>query len=554
MKLRPYQQQAVDSVMETFESPCSSLIVLATGCGKTVIASHIAERMKNHGRMMFIAHREELLTQAADKLYRVCGERAAIEMADQWSDERGLYEPSRFVVSSVQTQNAGSRGEGRMARFLPSDFALLTIDEAHHATASTYRRVIDHYRQNEEIRVLGMTATPDRHDEEALGHVFDNVAFEYDVRDAVSDGWLVPIHQQMIVVDGLDFSQCKTTAGDLNGADLARVMEYEANLHGIVDPTVEIVSDRKTLVFAASVAHAERIAEIFNRHRPDSAFVLTGKTPKDQRRDYLDRFRSGDFRYMVNVGVATEGFDVPDIECVVMARPTKSRALYSQMLGRGTRPIDGLVDPFNKIDDRRQAIEDSMKPSMLVLDFVGNAGRHKLIASADVLGGKYSDDIVAIAKQEMERSGRPSEVTEALEIAEKEAEKRAREEAERNRRLVVKGKAKFSRKSVSPFDVLEISAHRVPGWFTGKPATEKQVALLDKFGIKEPEKLNIRHASQLIDTIFRRMDQKKCSFKQAKLLRQYGYSPDVSFVEAGNIITQLKANGWKKPASEMVPA
>lgn len=274
-------------------------------CGKTVVFAHVINRMRSMGRCKVLAHREELIFQARDKIEKVTGIRPDVEMASMWASERGLFgQKSPVVVSTVQTQNAGGDGEGRKARFDPDEFILVVVDEAHHATADSYRKVIDYYRQNPKLKVLGVTATPDRHDEEALGQVFGSVAFEYGIVDAIADGFLTPIRQQVVSVSDLDLSQVRTTAGDLNGADLAKVLEFEKNLHGMVAPTLEIVGDRKTLIFAASVAQAERIAEIINRHKSGAAECIFGNTEKDRRRELLRQYATGMFQFLVNVGVA----------------------------------------------------------------------------------------------------------------------------------------------------------------------------------------------------------------------------------------------------------
>jgi superfamily II DNA or RNA helicase len=165
-------------------------------------------------------------------------------------------------------------------------------------------------------------------------------------------------------------------------------------LHGIAAPTIELTGDRKTLIFAASLAQAERLTEIINRHKPNSAKWVHGGTPKEERRSLFPAYTASEFQYLVNIGVTTEGFDEPGIEVVVMARPTKSRNLYAQMVGRGTRTLPGVIDYIEDPEDRKNAIHDSGKPSLEVIDFVGNAGQYKLITSADILGGRYDDEIV----------------------------------------------------------------------------------------------------------------------------------------------------------------
>ncbi len=546
MKPRPYQQLAIDQTLDSYRNGTNTaLIVMPTGCGKTVVFSHILDQMKHGGRVMVLAHREELLYQAADKIGAVSGEHCELEMADKWANEMTMFDKSKVVISSIQTQNAGRMGAGRMQRFDPKEFALLIIDEAHHAVAPSYRRVIDYYRQNENLKVLGVTATPDRTDETALGKVFDKVTFEYGIVDAIEDGWLVPIEQQIIHVESLDFSACRSTAGDLNGKDLAEIMEDEENLHRVVDPTVTIANGRKTLVFTVTVAQAERMCEIFNRHKKGCAKFVTGKTPGDDRRDMLEGFARGDFQFLVNVGVATEGFDVPGIEVVAVARPTKSRALYAQMIGRGTRPLPGIVDAHEVTDDRKQAIAQSSKTTMLALDFVGNSGRHKLVNTGDILGGNYNEKIVARAQQKAKKSGEPVNMVELL-------EKTEQEERERKRREPVKAKSKFKVSKVNPFDVLDFSPCREQqvGGIKAEPMTDRQSIALQKFGVPDNQVANMSRpdASRLLDRLFSRSQKGLASYRQVKMLKSKGYENADSMTreQAGKIMGELSRNGWRK--------
>jgi len=255
VQLRDYQSEAVTKTLESFQTKQSVLIVLATGLGKTVCAAHIAEAFLAKGRIMLLAHREELLFQGQNTLERVTGETAEVEMADLWAKKSNsvLFGGSNLIVSTIQTQVAGRDG-GRMGRFNPNEFSLLIVDEAHHATAASYRKVLDYYKQNPNLRILGLTATPDRTDEEALGQVFDEVAFEYDIANGIDGGWLVPIMQQAVHIESLDYSAVRTTAGELNGKDLGEVLEFEENLHGMATPVLELCGDKKTLIFTATVA------------------------------------------------------------------------------------------------------------------------------------------------------------------------------------------------------------------------------------------------------------------------------------------------------------
>jgi superfamily II DNA or RNA helicase len=547
MQLRPYQSAAVHAIFEAWDTTSATLMVMPTGVGKTVVFAHVLDRLPPGSRAMVVAHREELIWQASDKIEAVTGHKPDVEMADMRAANT-LYGKSRFVVSTVQSQVAGCQGAGRMSRFDPAEFSVLVVDEAHHATSPTYQRVINHYRQNPNLKVLGVTATPDRHDEAALGQIFESVAYDYEILDAINDGWLAPIRQRAVAVHDLDLSAVRTTAGDLNGADLARVLEHEVDLHGIVGPSIELAAGRKTLMFAASIAQADTMCEICNRHQADSARFVHGKTPKEERRQMLADYAAGRFQFLVNVGVATEGFDDPSIVCVVMARPTKSRALYTQMAGRGTRPLPGIVDPHELTADRRAAIAASAKPCAEIIDFVGNSGKHRLISTADILGGKYADEVVERARKMAEDAdGQAVDMAETLFDAEKEIA----EQHERERRAKIRIAARYKTQEIDPFDVLHIEPQRERGWDTGRQLSPKMIALLQRQGI-DTGNLTFAQGRQLCAEICRRFDEKRCTFKQARLLAKHGYGADVSFTDARRIIDALAANGWRRPAAEPI--
>jgi superfamily II DNA or RNA helicase len=546
MILRPYQSAASDAIFKEWLDNDSTLVVMPTGGGKTILFADVIRRVFPR-RALVIAHREELIFQARDKIERVTGLKADVEMGE-YRAEGGLFGMARVVVSTIQTQCSGGDGGGRMAKFDPSQFGLLIIDEAHHATSPSYRRVIDYYRSNQALKVLGVTATPDRADEEALGQVFQSVAFDYEVLDAIHDGWLVPIEQQMVHVEGLDYSSIRTTAGDLNGGDLAAVLEAEKNLQQMASASVSIIGNRRALVFTASVKAAEMTAEIFNRHREGMATWVCGETDREERRRRLADFAAGKWQVVCNCGVLTEGFDDPGVEVIIMGRPTKSRSLYSQMVGRSTRPLPGVVDGPETPEARRAAIAASAKPSCLVVDFVGNAGKHKLVTSADILGGKVSEEALERAVKRVSAAGGPVNMTEALDEAEAELREQKRL-AEAARRAGLVATARFTTQSVDPFDVLHLDPVKPRGWDAGRQLTEKQRSLLAKQGIN-PDRISFAEGRRLIAEIFRRWDGKLCSFKQAKVLRKYGYDTQVSFAEASGIIDGLARNGWRRVPAE----
>lgn len=536
MTMRPYQNAAVEGAFKAWEENASTLIVLPTGLGKTVVFSEIVRRMQP-ARSIVIAHREELIFQAAEKIERVTGVAGGIEMGENHAT--GFFgEPPPYVVSTVQTQCSGGDGGGRMTKFLPEDFGLVVIDEAHHATSATYKRVIKYYRQNPNCKILGVTATPDRADEEALGQVFDSVAYEYQILQAIRSGWLVPIQQQMVTVGSMDFSNIKTTAGDLNQGELAEVMEEERNLQAVAQPSVEICGDKRAIVFAATVKQAERLAEIINRYKPDTASWICGKTDKDDRRRILKDFKDGRLQFVVNVGVLTEGFDDSGVEVIVMARPTKSRALYAQMAGRGTRPHDtvaGLLGGCATDAERCAMIANSVKPSCLIVDFCGNAGRHKLVSSADILGGNISDDVAeAVAAKIRENGGKPVDVSEAIQQEMDLREQRRKEDAARRAELRIK--ANFLISNIDPFNEWDLTPVVERGWDRHRHFTPKQeMVLMQRIGV-DPKKIPYGQGKQLLDEYFRRMQAGYASLKQTRCLRKWGIRAPMRFDETRRLM------------------
>lgn len=536
MKLRPYQSECVDRIFDDIQREESTLAVLPTGCGKTVIFAEVCRRWQT-GRVIVMAHRDELIRQAADKICSVMGEYPEIEMGEHRATSTNLYGRTKVVVTSVQTMCRQSRH----GQFNPHDFGLLVIDEAHHAPASTYRRVIDYFRTGG-MKVLGVTATPNRADERALGIIFRSVSYEYAILDAINDGWLVPVEQQVIYVEDLDFSRVKTIAGDLSASQVEAIMTEEHALHEVAAPLAESVGDRSTIVFTAGVEQAHAMAQILTDRYGRKAKALDGATEIDERRRVLDMYQSGEIKILCNCGLFTEGFDAAHTEVIAIARPTKSEALWKQMIGRGTRPLPGVVDGHDSAAERRLAIEESGKPKMLVLDFAGNAGKHRLVNALDVLGGDYSDEVVERAKKEAKKSGNPEDVREALERA-----KRGLDEERRKARKHIAATAKYQKMFVDPFGVIDFDPGREPGWHAGRAATQKQLDYLRRVGFSEKDLAGVGFwkAHKLIDRLIDRRNKGLCSYKQAKILAKYGESPDVTFREANNLINQIAANGWR---------
>lgn len=533
--LRQYQQDAVAAIREELADKRSTLAVLATGTGKTQIASELIRGWQ--GRCMFVAHREELIQQAARRIEQFTGSVPDIERGELRANRSG----SKNVVASVQSISRANRLE----RFDPDEFSLIVVDEVHHATANSYRRVLDYFAS---AKVLGLTATPDRLDGEALGSVCDSVAYTYDILQATADGWLSPVRIKQIEVAGLDFSAVHTLAGDFNQGELDQIMASEEALHAVAKPTVDLAGDRKTIVFTTSVQNAKRLQEIIDRYAGDKkAISVDGGTEPGERKRLLGAFSEGRHQFFVNVGIATEGYDEPKIACVSMGRPTKSRALYSQMLGRGTRggrnfPIEGKGD-------------------CVVLDFVGNSGRHDIVCGADILGDNLSERELEQAKKWIENSDEALTIEEAMAKA-RESEERKRKEAEaralanqaeRDKRRGIVAEVQYVARISDPFVAFNVRRDYMAEKYGFDHATENQVAGLQKWMGKNsadlPKNLSRHEASRMLQQFAaRRARGATATYGQIKVLAKHNLDGKaLTFERASAMIDAIAKNGWHAP-------
>ena len=326
MKLRSYQIEAKEAIKaEWAKGNQKTLLVLPTGTGKTIVFSKLSEDLVRDGeRVLILAHRGELLEQAADKMAQATGLKCAVEKAEDSS----LDSWYRVVVGSVQSLMRPARLE----QFAPDHFGTIIVDEAHHALADSYQRILDYFGG---AKVLGVTATPDRGDMRNLGTYFDSLAYEYTLPKAIKEGYLSPIKAQTIPLT-LDLSTVRQQAGDFSAKDLGSALD--PYLYQIADEMAKTVMDRKTLVFLPLIATSQKFTQILNE-RGFSAAEVNGES-KD-RAEVLRDFTDGRYNVLNNSMLLTEGYDHPAIDCVVVLRPTKIRSLYAQMIGRGTRLYPG---------------------------------------------------------------------------------------------------------------------------------------------------------------------------------------------------------------------
>lgn len=511
--LRPYQQRARDRIHAEWENGHTrTLLVLPTGTGKTIVfASVAADQVRAGDRVLILAHRGELLEQAADKLQRSTGLVSAVEKADATC----LNTWFRVVVGSVQTLQRTARLE----RFSHDYFGTIIIDEAHHAITDGYRRILDYFG---DAKVLGVTATPDRGDMRNLGEVFDSLAFEYKLTDAIKECYLCRIMAQTIPLK-LDISSVTMSGGDYAVGDLGTALD--PYLEQIAAEMAQRCKGRKTVVFLPLIKTSQKFRDLLNSHGFRAAEVNGQST---DRKEVLADFDAGKYNVLCNSMLLTEGWDCPSVDCVVVLRPTKVRSLYSQMVGRGTRLSPGKSD-------------------LLLLDFLWMTDKHELCRPADLV---CEDRAVARQMTEnLAQTGCPEDIEEAAVQASEDVVTQ-REEA------LAKQLEEQRRKKARLVDPLQYEmsiqaedlAGYVPafGWEAGPP-TEQQAAALEKLGILPDAVESAGKASLLLDRLNKRRAEGLTTPKQIRVLERYGFQSvgTWSFDAAKHMIDRIAAVGWR---------
>jgi superfamily II DNA or RNA helicase len=512
-ELRPYQQQARDRIHAEWDAGHTrTLLVLPTGTGKTIVfASVAADQVRAGDRVLILAHRGELLEQAADKLQRSTGLVSAVEKAESTCLDSWF----RVVVGSVQTLQRTARLE----RFPQDYFGTIIIDEAHHAITDGYRRILDYFSG---AKVLGVTATPDRGDMRNLGEVFDSLAFEYKLTDAIKEGYLCKIMAQTIPLQ-LDITSVTMSGGDYAVGDLGTALD--PYLEQIAAEMARRCKSRKTVVFLPLIKTSQKFRDLLNAHGFRAAEV-NGQS--DDRRQVLADFDAGKYNVLCNSMLLTEGWDCPSVDCVVVLRPTKVRSLYSQMVGRGTRLSPGKTD-------------------LLLLDFLWMTDKHELCRPADLV---CEDRAVARQMTEtLAESGCPEDIEQAAAQASEDVVAQ-REEA------LAKQLAEQRRKKAKLVDPLQYEmsiqaedlSGYVPtfGWEAGPPS-EQQTAALEKLGILPDAVESAGKAALLLDRLNKRRDEGLTTPKQIRCLEKYGFQHvgTWSFEAARHMIDRIAAQGWR---------
>ena len=516
MELRQYQEEARQAVEKQWEDGIQkTLLVLPTGCGKTIVFAKITEdRVRRGDRVLILAHRGELLEQAADKIGKVTRLGCAMEKAEQTC----LGSWFRVVVGSVQSLMR----EKRLGRFPADYFRTIIIDEAHHCISDSYQKVLRHF---ENAKVLGVTATPDRGDMRNLGEVFDSLAYEYTLPKAIREGYLSPIKALTIPLQ-LDLSGVAMQSGDFKAGDIATALD--PYLYQIADEMSKYCRDRKTVVFLPLVKTSQKFRDIL-QEKGFQAAEVNGES--EDRAEILEAFERGEYNVLCNSMLLTEGWDCPSVDCVVVLRPTKVRSLYSQMVGRGTRLYPG-------------------KEHLLLLDFLWHTERHELCHPADLIC--TSKDVAQKMTENLEEAaGFPVDL--------EEAEKKASEDvvAEREEALANQLREMRHRKKrlVDPLQFeMSIQAEDLSGYVPAfgwemAPPSDKQKATLEKLGILPDEIDNAGKAAKLLERLDIRKAEGLTTPKQIRFLENRGFQHvgTWQFDTAKKLIDRIAANGWRIP-------
>lgn len=516
MELRPYQQKAKEKVFSEWDDAQhrKTLLVLPTGTGKTIVFAKITEECVRRGkRVLILAHRGELLEQAAEKLKANTGLQCALEKAE----DSCLGSWYRVTVGSVQSLMR----QKRLAQFSADYFNNIIVDEAHHCLSDGYQRVLEHFPQ---AQVLGVTATPDRGDMRNLGQFFDSLAYEYTLPQAIRDGFLCPIKAQTIPLK-LDLTGVGVQSGDFKAGELGTALD--PYLYQIADEMQKYCADRKTVVFLPLVKTSQKFRDILNE-KGFRAAEVNGESA--DRAELLHDFDAGRYNVLCNSMLLTEGWDCPSVDCVVVLRPTKVRSLYSQMVGRGTRLSPG-------------------KDHLLLLDFLWHTERHELCHPANLIC--ESPEVAQKMTENIEQAAAPVDL--------EEAEKQANEDvvAQREEALAKKLEEmkRRKRKLVDPLQFeMSIQAEDLSGyvpafgWEMGPPS-ENQTKALEKYGILPDEIGSAGKASLLLDRLAKRRNEGLTTPKQIRFLEAKGFQHvgTWQFSDANKLINRIAANDWRVP-------
>ena len=515
--LRKYQLEACNAVVDAWAVGAKPIITLATGTGKTIIMAELVRRgLELNRKTLMLAHREELVNQGKNKVSDHTGYSPAVEMAGDWANMG-----AKVVVGSVPTMQ-----KVRLARWPATYFDQLFVDEAHHSICGTYRNIIDHFS---DARILGVTATADRADDRQLGELYDTVAYDYPLHTAIKEGYLVPIKGRRCKDFSIDLSKLKVVAGDFTDEELGDVI---ANY---IEPIAENVKKQtegiSTLCFMPNVKSSQLMAEALTRIGLPSGYI-SGAMDKDERRNTLYKYHMGTITHLCSCNVLLEGYDEPRTSAIVMLRPTGSRTVFAQAVGRGTRLHKG-------------------KDKLILVEFTFNSDKLRLVTAYELFATMGFGESV---QERAKKKGESSDEEDFMDNIEKA-------HGEQYDRMAILRRMTIPTWGFTEFDPLELGnlfnvdltgefnisykGHRLEG-----PATEKQLNLLKKYGVSKLDTIDKAQASALIDQFMQRNiypSVGEASEAQKLMLFRLGHKQveNLTKAQASLLIEELKKVRWE---------
>jgi len=501
--VRPYQADAIRKIEDGWDADgCvrRQLVVAATGAGKTPLMAILAKReVERGGRVLALAHTDELIDQLRDKIQAFANIGAAKEKAESYASR---FE--KIVVGSVQTMC----GEMRLSSWKPNHFTLVMVDEAHRTMAASYLKVLEKFASGG-AKIVGVTATADRGDKRELGDFYQRVAFEYNLRHAVRDGWLIrPVVQTMPLE--INLNGVHTKGEDL---DQTEVSARLAPFLGKIASQVKAAAPNGTFMFfLPSVDTSRLMAEALNDVGVTADWV-SGDRP--ERRAVVKAFKAGKSRALCNMAVLTEGFDHDAIDTMVILRPTKRRSLFIQMAGRAARPLNEIVPALGKAAnalERLAIIKNSRKPCYRIFDFLWLYEKHGLVQPSALVASQPS------VQKEMEKVD--GDLMDLSERAERDVLKKLEEEVKKN--------ARKKAYTIDPMEVaveshdLDLAQYEPATANDALAPTEKQLTILKGNGLEVSKVVYRGHATELILRVLERHRRGLATFRQLHFLNQLG--------------------------------
>lgn len=493
--LRPYQQTAINKALQSTEG----IICMATGLGKTITS---VELSRSFSSTLFIVDSEELAEQATEAFRFVYPETGLIK-AD-------VFNIKPITIASAQTLHR------RLHKLSPDQFQLQVVDEAHLYMATTFRKGVEFF--SPKLRI-GITATPERMDNLPLWDLFGDIIFDYGIREGIRDGYLVELDARRLKTK-VSLDSVGTVAGEFNQGQLSNAIDTLSRNNQIVDDYIANNKGERTIAFCCSIEHAIHLCEAFQMKGIKATAISSDEDKTGNRTQKVEDFRNGKYDVICNVNILTKGFDAPEVSCIINAAPTKSRTRYLQGIGRGTRPLKGVIDGLETTAERIAAIRASGKKRTVIIDVTDNTTRHNIVNAYELDKELHPDERVFITEENRQKLI----------------------ESRLNKKAILD----FTRDQDEVVSLLSIPKIKINYDSEGmkKQATEAQINWLKKLGYKIEENV---YTHAMCTQIFGELPASK---KDIEFAKSQGYNVSGQFIQIKHI-NAIKNELWIKQQKKL---